>query len=143
MDWEKLWGCLESMGLGHGGAAGVRLPWSRCGPASAQRRMGRLGSKTLGMYLLTTALAVSLALTPLIGSRGTARPRRPAEIDYQPKPAPSVKEPRSTSSPPTGGAWPKAMLQVIVFRAAVRASPTKTANPANASRRLDDVNETR
>ena len=66
-----------------------------CGAArlGASASMGRLGGKTLGMYLLTTALAVTLALTTaLIVEPGIGADAPPADIDYQPKPAPSVKE---------------------------------------------------
>ncbi|MYE51297.1 MAG: dicarboxylate/amino acid:cation symporter, partial [Gammaproteobacteria bacterium] len=91
-----------------------------CGAArlGASASMGRLGGKTLGMYLLTTALAVTLALTTaLIVEPGIGADAPPADIDYQPKPAPSVKETLVNIFPtnPVAAMAEGRMLQVIVF----------------------------
>ena len=62
-----------------------------CGTASLEdvSRLGRIGGKTLGLYLLTTAIAVSLALLTAIliaPGEGLAGPRRdPGEhLPHQP-----------------------------------------------------------
>ena len=92
-----------------------------CGAASlgATGKVGRLGGKTIGLYLLTTALAISLALTTaLIIDPGVGGADQAAETSgYVAKEAPSVKDtlvnivPKNVVQAMADGA----MLQVILF----------------------------
>jgi Na+/H+-dicarboxylate symporter len=79
--------------------------------------MGRLGGKTLGLYLLTTATAITIALllalliSPGVGvNSGTP-------VDYQPAPTPDFKEVIVDIFPtnPIAAMAQGKMLQVIVF----------------------------
>ncbi len=90
-----------------------------CGSSAmgANARMGRMAGKTLGLYLLTTAIAVTLALlfanliNPGLGiDMSTA-------TTFTPKPAPSVKEVLINIFPtnPVKAMAEGNMLQVIVF----------------------------
>ncbi len=91
-----------------------------CGAArlGATAGMGRLGGKTLGLYLLTTALAVTLALTTALVVRpGAAAEAPPTAVDYQPAAQPSIKDTLVNIFPsnPVEAMAEGRMLQVIVF----------------------------
>ena len=79
--------------------------------------MGRIGIKTLGLYLLTTAIAVSLALTVAT----SVNPGEGIDLDtnavYEPKEAPSIKEVIVDIFPnnPVEALARGNMLQIIVF----------------------------
>ncbi len=90
-----------------------------CGSSAmgANARMGRMAGKTLGLYMFTTAIAVTLALlfanliNPGVGiDMSTA-------ASYTPKPAPTVKEVLINIFPtnPVKAMAEGNMLQVIVF----------------------------
>ena len=118
-----------------------------CGAArlGASASMGRLGGKTLGMYLLTTALAVTLALTTaLIVEPGAGADAPPTDIDYQPKPAPSVKETLVNIFPtnPVAAMAEGRMLQVIVFALLFGIALAKSGDSGQRIRGVfDDINE--
>ena len=118
-----------------------------CGAArlGASASMGRLGGKTLGMYLLTTALAVTLALTTaLIVEPGAGADAPPTDIDYQPKPAPSVKETLINIFPtnPVAAMAEGRMLQVIVFALLFGIALAKSGDSGQRIRGVfDDINE--
>lgn len=90
-----------------------------CGASAmgVNARMGQMALKTLALYLLTTAIAVTLALSlanlidPGVGIA------LDAAADYQPKPAPSVKEVLISIFPtnPVKAMAEGNMLQIIVF----------------------------
>ena len=69
-----------------------------CGAASLgdTGSVGRLGGKTIGLYLLTTAIAVSMAmliaLTTDPGLGGESANQAQAATAFEPKTAPSVKD---------------------------------------------------
>ena len=90
-----------------------------CGASAmgVNARMGHMAAKTLGLYLLTTAIAVSLALTfaniidPGMGIEMSST------STYEAKPAPSVKEVLINIFPtnPVKAMAEGNMLQIIVF----------------------------
>ena len=92
-----------------------------CGAASlgASGSIGRLGGKTIGLYLFTTAIAVSTALlialmvNPGMGSSAEVL----ATTNYIPKDPPSVKETLIAIFPenPIAAMSEGKMLQVIIF----------------------------
>ncbi len=90
-----------------------------CGAASlgSTGRIGPLGAKTLGLYLLTTAIAVSLALVvALIVSPGEGA-GEVVKVVYEAKPPPSFKDTLLNIFPtnPVEAMAEGQMLQVIVF----------------------------
>ncbi|MEM7098883.1 MAG: dicarboxylate/amino acid:cation symporter [Pseudomonadota bacterium] len=117
-----------------------------CGAASlgATGRVGALGGKTIGLYLMTTAIAVSLALSiALIVDPGL----NVGEIEtqtYTPKEAPSLGETFANLFPsnPVAAMADGQMLQVIVF-AILLGLALNAAGDAGARIRsvFDDLNE--
>ncbi|MDA9718861.1 dicarboxylate/amino acid:cation symporter [Betaproteobacteria bacterium] len=92
-----------------------------CGAASlgASGSIGRLGGKTISLYLVTTAIAVSVALGFALlinpgegGSTSTIEPP-----SYEPKSAPGVKDTLINIFPdnPVAAMAEGSMLQIIVF----------------------------
>lgn len=94
-----------------------------CGAASLgdTGSVGRLGGKTIGLYLLTTAIAVSLAmliaLTTDPGLGDETFTRSITATSFEPKPAPSVKDTFINIVPgnPIAAMADGKMLQVILF----------------------------
>lgn len=94
-----------------------------CGAASLgdTGSVGRLGGKTIGLYLLTTAIAVSMAmliaLTTDPGLGGESANQAQAATAFEPKTAPSVKETFINVVPgnPIAAMADGKMLQVILF----------------------------
>ena len=94
-----------------------------CGAASLgdTGSVGRLGGKTIGLYLLTTAIAVSMAmliaLTTDPGLGGESANQAQASTAFEPKTAPSVKETFINVVPgnPIAAMADGKMLQVILF----------------------------
>ncbi len=92
-----------------------------CGAASlgATGKVGRLGGKTIGFYLLTTAIAVSLALSlALIVDPGLGADEVVQEgSTYTAREAPSVKDTLVDIVPsnPVSAMADGAMLQIILF----------------------------
>lgn len=90
-----------------------------CGASAmgVNARMGHMAAKTLGLYLLTTAIAVTLALTCAnIIDPGMGIEMSSAST-YEAKPAPSVKEVLINIFPtnPVKAMAEGNMLQIIVF----------------------------
>lgn len=118
-----------------------------CGAASLGESgsVGRLGGKALGLYLLTTALAVTLALvvalviSPGEGAQGMVVPEA-----FEPKQAPSIKDTLINifpTNPVTAMAEGK-MLQIIVFALLFGVALAKSGAPgARIKSVFDDVNE--
>lgn len=94
-----------------------------CGAASLgdTGSVGRLGGKTIGLYLLTTAIAVSMAmliaLTTDPGLGGESTNQAQAATAFEPKNAPSVKDTFINVVPgnPIAAMADGKMLQVILF----------------------------
>lgn len=119
-----------------------------CGAASlgATGKVGRLGGKTIGLYLLTTAIAVSLALTlALIVNPGlSAGDEGVQAAAFTAKEAPSIKDTLVNIVPsnPIAAMAEGKMLQVIAFAVLLGLAISKTGQ---AGQRLltvfDDLNE--
>ena len=94
-----------------------------CGAASLgdTGSVGRLGGKTIGLYLLTTAIAVSMAmliaLTTDPGLGGESANQAQSSTAFEPKTAPSVKDTFINVVPgnPIAAMADGKMLQVILF----------------------------
>ena len=94
-----------------------------CGAASLgdTGSVGRLGGKTIGLYLLTTAVAVSLAMMIALatdpGLGGESAGDLASASTFEPKPAPSVKDTfiNVVPSNPIAAMAEGMMLQVILF----------------------------
>ncbi|MEM1231371.1 MAG: dicarboxylate/amino acid:cation symporter [Pseudomonadota bacterium] len=118
-----------------------------CGAASLGQTgsVGRLGGKTLGLYLLTTAIAVTLALAvALVIDPGEGAQAPPTESTFTPKEAPSVKDTIINIFPtnPVAAMAEGKMLQIIVFALLFGIAISKAA--AHGQRVLSwfsDVNE--
>lgn len=119
-----------------------------CGAASlgATGKVGRLGGKTIGLYLTTTAIAVSLALglallvDPGEGAGGSAS-EPPA---FSAQEAPSIKETLVNIVPsnPVASMSNGAMLQVIAFALLLGLAISKSGGAGERVRSfLQDLNE--
>jgi Na+/H+-dicarboxylate symporter len=120
-----------------------------CGAASlgASGSIGRLGGKTIGLYLVTTALAVTLALTlALIVDPGVSAGETSAEFEpYQAKDAPSIKQTLINIFPenPIQSMAEGKMLQVIVFALLLGIALSKSGQAgARMLKIFEDLNET-
>src|SRR5690606_20482296 len=94
-------------------------------------RMGQMAAKTLGLYMVTTAIAITLALLlanlidPGVGiEMATA-------ADYEPAPAPSVKQVLIDIFPtnPVQAMVEGNMLQIIVFSILMGVAMTHSGEP--------------
>ena len=118
-----------------------------CGAASlgATGKVGRLGGKTIGLYLLTTAIAVSLALTTaLIVDPGVGADEVIETSDYVAKEAPGIKDTLVNIVPsnPFAAMADGAMLQVILFSILVGIALSQSGEAGARIRAvLDDLNE--
>ena len=108
-----------------------------CGAASlgASGSIGRLGGKTISLYLITTAIAVSVALCFALlinpGEGGNS-----SVIDsqaYEPKEAPSVKDTLINIFPdnPIAAMAEGSMLQIIVFALLLGVAISKAGEAGN------------
>ncbi|MCC5873970.1 MAG: dicarboxylate/amino acid:cation symporter [Gammaproteobacteria bacterium] len=79
--------------------------------------LGRLGGKTLALYLLTTASAISLALLVALIVRPGAGVDAATDVEFEPRPAPSFKEVILDIFPtnPVEAMAEGSMLQIIIF----------------------------
>ncbi|MFB3105356.1 MAG: dicarboxylate/amino acid:cation symporter, partial [Pseudomonadales bacterium] len=118
-----------------------------CGAASLgdSGHMGRLGGKTLGLYLLTTALAVTLALSvALIVSPGEGAEPPEQPLSYVPSQPPSVKDTLIGIFPtnPVAAMAEGKMLQIIVFALLLGIAISRAGEGgARLKRFFDNVNE--
>lgn len=120
-----------------------------CGAASlgATGKVGRLGGKAIGLYLVTTAIAVTLAMTmalviePGVGA-SQADTEPPVYIGNKP---PSVKQVLIDIVPdnPIASMANGAMLQIIAFSILLGIAISKAGEQGKRFRSfLDDINET-
>ena len=90
-----------------------------CGMAAlgASSRMGPIAGKTLGLYLITTCIAVTLGLAVAIIVGPGNGVNAIASVDFVPKEAPPIKETLINIFPtnPVAAMAEGNMLQVIVF----------------------------
>lgn len=91
-----------------------------CGAASLGRsgNMGRVGGKAIGLYLTTTAIAISIALLmALLIGPGTGGGAPPMEVNYDPGPPASIKDTLIGIFPtnPVAAMAQGNMLQIIMF----------------------------
>ena len=110
-----------------------------CGAASlgASGSIGRLGGKTIFLYLFTTAIAVSVALgfalliNPGEGGGVTSANESPA---YEPKSAPDVKDTLINIFPdnPVAAMAEGSMLQIIVFALLLGFAISKSGEPGKS-----------
>ena len=121
-----------------------------CGAASLgdSGAVGRLGGKTIGLYLLTTGLAVSLAmliaLTTDPGLSDADRIDAGVTESFQPKQAPSVKDTLINIVPgnPIAAMADGQMLQVILFALLLGLALSKAGESGTRLRRIfADLNE--
>lgn len=116
-----------------------------CGTASLDdiSRLGRIGGKTLALYLVTTALAVSVALTVALIVQPGAGLDLPTHLEFSEQEAPSLSETLINIFPtnPVQAMAEGNMLQIIVFSLLFGFSMTLSGEPG---RRLlavfEDVN---
>lgn len=121
-----------------------------CGAASLgdSGAVGRLGGKTIGLYLLTTGLAVSLAmliaLTTDPGLSSADLKEEGVTEAFQPKQAPSVKDTLLNIVPsnPIAAMANGEMLQVILFALLLGLALSKSGDSGTRLRNIfADLNE--
>jgi len=118
-----------------------------CGAASLGNTgsMGRLGGKAMGMYLLTTALAVTIALVvALVVSPGEGGVAAEAAASYEAREAPSFKDTLINIVPtnPIAAMAQGKMLQIIVFALLLGVAFSRAGEPgARLYSFFKDVNE--
>jgi len=121
-----------------------------CGAASLgdSGAVGRLGGKTIGLYLLTTGLAVSLAmliaLTTDPGLSSANLKEEGVTEAFQPKQAPSVKDTLLNIVPsnPIAAMANGEMLQVILFALLLGLALSKSGDSGTRLRNIfADLNE--
>ncbi len=118
-----------------------------CGAASlgSTGNMGRVGGKTIGLYLVTTAIAITIALVlALLVDPGKGGAAPPVDVNYQPAAHQSIKDTLINIFPanPVASMAEANMLQVIVFALLFGVAMSRAGE---AGGRLmgffDDVNE--
>ncbi len=111
-----------------------------CGTASLDdiSRLGRIGGKTIGLYLLTTAAAISLALFAAMLIRPGEGLGLPPDLSYAARPAPGLVETVTNIFPsnPVKAMAEGNMLQIIVFSGLFGFAMTLAGSPG---RRLLDI----
>lgn len=105
-----------------------------CGAASlgGQSRMGVLATKTIGLYILTTASAIALAIVVAVLVQPGAAVEMALEANYQVPPPPSLKETFVGMFPsnPFVAMVNENMLQVIVFAILLGVAISRTEGEA-------------
>ena len=90
-----------------------------CGAASLDdvSRLGRIGGKTLALYLATTAIAITVALSAAVLARPGAGLELPTDLEFTSRSAPSFAETLVNIFPsnPIQAMAEGNMLQIIVF----------------------------
>ena len=116
-----------------------------CGSSSLAdgASMGRLGGKSIGLYLFTTAVAISLALGLALfispGEGGSAS----QAVEYTPRPSPGLKETFLNIFPtnPVRAMADGNMLQIIVFALLLGTALGRSGDAGQRIRSLfDDLN---
>jgi Na+/H+-dicarboxylate symporter len=106
--------------------------------------MGRVGGKALGLYLMTTAIAITLALTvALIVDPGEGM-NQGQEVDFQAEESPSIRETIIDIFPsnPVNAMAEGDMLQIIVFALLFGIAVTKAGSAgARIKSVFEDLNE--
>lgn len=90
-----------------------------CGTSSLTEpsKLGRLGAKSIGLYFLTTAIAVTLALSLALVVQPGSGVEMPADVEYAAKEAPSLSSVIIDMFPtnPINSMAEGKMLQIIIF----------------------------
>ena len=90
-----------------------------CGTSSLTEpsKLGRLGAKSIGLYFLTTAIAVTLALSLALVFQPGSGVEMPADVEYAAKEAPSLSSVIIDMFPtnPINSMAEGKMLQIIIF----------------------------
>ncbi len=90
-----------------------------CGTSSLTEpsKLGRLGAKSIGLYFLTTAIAVTLALSLALVVQPGSGVEMPADVEYAAKEAPSLSAVIIDMFPtnPINSMAEGKMLQIIIF----------------------------
>jgi Na+/H+-dicarboxylate symporter len=104
-----------------------------CGSASLDdlSRLGRIGGKTVGLYLVTTALAISLALTAAVVLAPGVGLDLPTDLTFEGQEPPSLAETLINIFPtnPVRAMAEGNMLQIIVFALLFGFSMTLSGEP--------------
>lgn len=118
-----------------------------CGAASLAdpSRLGKLGGKTLVLYLMTTAIAISFALViALVVNPGKGKGGQFEEAEYIAKQAPTIKEVLLNIVPenPIAALAQTEMLQIIFFALLLGIALTMTGEAGQRIKKIfDDLNE--
>lgn len=117
-----------------------------CGASSLSGgNLGRLGGKTLGLYLLTTGIAITVALTlALVIAPGEGTSLEADTSQFVPKEAQSIKDTIVDIFPtnPVAAMADGKMLQIIVFALLFGVAITHAGEPGRRIRTFfDDLNE--
>ena len=108
------------------------------------RVLGRVGAKTLGLYLITTAIAIVLALTLATFLAPGSGFQLPADFDFEPGQAPPLGDVLINMFPsnPIRALAEGQMLQIIVFALFFGFALTQTGEAgARIASFFDDLNE--
>jgi Na+/H+-dicarboxylate symporter len=116
-----------------------------CGTAALDdiSRLGRIGGKTLGLYLLTTAVAISFALTAATLIRPGEGLELPTDVSYAVQETPGLADTLVNIFPtnPVKAMADGNMLQVIVFACLFGFAMTLAGDPGRRTLSLfEDVN---
>jgi Na+/H+-dicarboxylate symporter len=116
-----------------------------CGASSLSDGMslGRLGGKTLGLYLLTTAIAISMALTLALIIAPGERAGDVAPVSFEAAPAPDLSQVIVDLVPtnPVAAMAEGKMLQVIVFAILLGIAIARSGEPgARVKSFFEDLN---
>ena len=116
-----------------------------CGASSLSDgvSLGRLGGKTLGLYLLTTAIAISMALTLALLIAPGERAADVAPVNFEAAPAPDLAQVIVDLVPtnPVAAMAEGKMLQVIVFAILLGVAIARSGEPgARVKSFFEDLN---
>ena len=116
-----------------------------CGAASlaATGAIGRLGGKTIGLYLMTTAIAVTLALTVALIVQPGSGSDIAAPTGFEARTPPTLKETFVNVVPdnPIAAMANGSMLQIILFAILFGIALSKAGEPGERIRAIfEDVN---
>ncbi len=122
----------------------VSLVCGSSGLGAENSRMGAIAGKTLGLYLLTTAIAISLALSAAMIIQPGVGIELTTDSNYVAKEAPPLKQVLINIFPsnPVQAMADGNMLQIIVFALLFGIAVSKAGEPGQKIRAFfDDLNE--
>lgn len=107
-------------------------------------KLGRLGGKAVGMYLITTAIAISIAIFSAVLVQPGANVERSSDTTFQPSEAPSLSQVIIDLFPdnPINAMAEGNMLQIIVFALLFGIAMALVGKPGERLKSFfDDLNE--